>query len=269
MLLSAWFLCSGRPRSASHRVTIECLHVCDRSLLDLPLADFIETELYNHVQDRADRLAAAKQHAAAGSMPTRQTGKEIADAEIFPAATTSAVIHQVFQGYWLLESFAAGSSQGGHGRSNGAGSTPALLHLAPAMNTKSKMALYNEMERMEKKRERIENKLQQLQLTNSGEEQNSASSAATSSSSLPPSSSSSLSCSRTVSVIVPSSVIDLLSESSDGGVGWQFNLELTRYEKDSRSLTMRQLTDAQQADGVEARLEPYFHITKAGHVNCA
>ena len=225
-------------------------------MLDLPIADLIETELYKHVQEKEQRR-----------QQSSQTPKDLTLSQPLPSVTsllasstisasnsisTSASspshprISQVFQGYWLLESFTSPNDVV-------SGRRPSLLHLTPAMTTKGKSQQLKEMEEFERQKKQGQAGTTTASTLSSSSSSASASASASASSLSP---SYTLSSSSRISVLVPSSVIDLLAESSDGGVGWTFNLELTKYE-DSNFGSPQQPASS------------YFHITKSGHVNCA
>lgn len=208
--------------------------MCDRTLLDLPLADLIESELFKHVQQQEEQQA--QQAGSSANQPATQS----ADASL-PSSFPTRSVYECFRGLWLIDSFRDGSAD-----------TPPLLRLTAALHTPSKMALMRDIERQEKRKEKMEAAAAKKQPT-----QQAASSAPASSSPSPPppvplSSPYSLSPSTAVDVLVPRSVLALLGECSDGGRGWQISLELTRYRRDDAS----------------GEPEQFFHITNAGHVTC-
>ena len=255
--------------------------MCDRSQLDLPLADLVETELFKFVEERRERegkaaaaataataAAAATASAAVSSGPGGDSVPIDADVHIFPRSLSSSrPVRDAFQGHWLVHSYSQPSGLSADVR------TPPLLHLTPALGTRSKMDAYRQLQREEQEAE-----ARRLSSASAAAGAPAAVAAAANGSgsaavAVAPSTvlsaavtpSLSLSSSSVVSVVVPHSVLELLSESSDGGVGWQFNLELTRYHEPLRSLQLRG-----ERQGAAARdSDEYFHITKAGHVNCA
>src|SRR6185312_12996642 len=91
--------------------------------LDLPLADLIETQLHQHVEDKLEQQRAEstlskqleeKESSASLSTAAAESDSAAArkDAELFPSSSPSSVtgaIHQVFQGYWLLDAFTPAS----------------------------------------------------------------------------------------------------------------------------------------------------------------
>jgi len=149
----------------------------------------------------------------------------------------------------------------------------ACLTLTPLMHTPSKQEMMDEIVQAEKKRSN------EHQSNKQGEgRRNHGDSGAGSSQPKPksccsadkdatythanqpsfPSSPDPLSSNTAVCVLVPPTIHTLLSSSSDGGDGWQLSLELTRfYQPSSHSHVID-----------EPQLEPYFHITRVGHVRC-
>jgi hypothetical protein len=258
------------------------MRVCDRSQLDLPLADLVETELFKFVEERREReekaaaaaaaTAAATIAAATAPVPSDGNGTPIdADAHIFPRSLSSSrPVRDAFQGHWLVHSYSQPSGLSADVR------TPPLLHLTPALGTRSKMDAYRQLQREEQEAEA--RRLNSASAAagapaaaaaavahDSGSAAAAAAPPTSSAAVVAPSLSLSLSSSSVVSVVVPHSVLELLSESSDGGVGWQFNLEITRYHEPLTSLQLRG-----ERPGAAARdSDKYFDITKAGHVNCA
>ena len=192
------------------------------------------------------------------------------DAHIFPRSLSSRPVRDAFQGHWLVHSYSQPSGLSADVR------TPPLLHLTPALGTRSKMDAYRQLQREEQEAEArrlrgataasvVAAASTGVAAAANGSGSAAAVAAPSSGSNAIGTPSLSLSSSSVVSVVVPHSVLELLSESSDGGVGWQFNLELTRYHEPLTSLQLRG-----ERQGAAARdSDEYFHITKAGHVNCA
>ena len=252
------------------RVTKEALVVCERSTLDLPLADLVETELAKVVQEREAREAAAKEAdksrlgAAAMSVGDAGAGSTaLDDADIFPRRAPSSslsagpAVIEAFQGYFLIDSFSAPSALSEHQSSR----APPLLHLRPAMKTRAKMHVYRALEKQDQ--EALESK-KDAPAAPDAASAGAPSAAAASSRRALQSSAPSLHCSSLLSVVVPHMVLELLSNATDQGQGWRLNLEITRYDdRDLRTVQMGQQGAASSA------ATPLFHITKSGHVSCA
>jgi hypothetical protein len=169
------------------------------------------------VQERLEREGSLKPTALTGRSPSSSLA--IDGDSSHGAASVNAGIAERLQGIFVVEGTAQPSGMSSRIQ------TSSLLFLRPAVETRTKTA---------------DTSLSAVSAVSeaSRDDTSAASFAAKSPSSA-------------LRVVVPMMVLELLSEASDQGRGWQLNLELTRYSADPTAT------------------QALFHITRAGHVSCA